>query len=197
MARYCRSEVRMVIAVGRLHQIPATIEGEVARIGGIPHDVAQLPLVEHLSEVIPAADLLLGGGMLVLIMLVHATGVRAVTNYVVRRSKVLLARPSRWRVDALMSLTVFMLLGLHLLEIFGWAATLVYSGLVPDWHAAGFFAGNTYTTLGYGAFILPDGWKMLAPIMAISGLFAFGWSTSVLVDLMVRCQSIKVAASQE
>jgi hypothetical protein len=81
----------MVIAVGALHQLPATIEGEVARIGGIPHDVAQLPLMEHLSEVIPAADLLLGGGMLVLIMLVHAAGVRAVTNYVVHRSKVLLA----------------------------------------------------------------------------------------------------------
>ena len=186
--------MRIVIAVGRLHQIPATIEGEVARIGGIPRDI---PLVEHLSEVIPTADLLLGGGMLVLVMLVHATGVRTVTNYVVRRSKVLLARPSRWRVDVLMSLTVFMLLGLHLLEIFGWAATLVYAGLVPDWHAAGFFAGSTYTTLGYGVFILPDGWKMLAPIMAISGLFAFGWSVSVLVDLMARCQSIKVAASQE
>ena len=186
-----------MIAVGRLHQIPATIEGAVARIESIPHDVSQLALMEHLSEVIPAADLVLGGGMLVLIMLVHATGVRAVTNYVVRRSKVLLARPSRWRVDVLMSLTVFMLLGLHLLEIFGWAATLVYAGLVPDWHAAGFFAGSTYTTLGYGAFILPDGWKMLAPIMAISGLFAFGWSVSVLVDLMARCQSIKVAASQE
>jgi hypothetical protein len=150
--------------------------------------------MQHLAEVMPVADLLLGGGMLVLIMLVHAAGVRAVTNYVLHRSQVLLARPSRWRVDVLMSVTVFMLLGLHLLEIFGWAATLVYSGLVPNWHVAGFFVGNTYTTLGYGTFILPDGWKMLATLMAISGLFAFGWSTSVLVDLMARCQTIKVAA---
>ena len=91
---------------------------------------------------------------------------------------------------------VFILLGLHVFEIFAWAASLVYSGLVPDWRVAGFFAGNTYTTIGYGAFILPDGSKMLAPIIAMSGLFTFGWTGSVLVDLVGRCQKIKDAAAQ-
>ena len=36
---------------------------------------------------------------------------------------------------------------------------------------------------------------MLAPIIAISGLFTFGWSGSVLVDLVGRCQKIKDAAA--
>ena len=45
--------------------------------------------------------------MVLLIMLVHAAGVRAVTHYVLHRSKVLLARPRAWRVDVLMSVTVF------------------------------------------------------------------------------------------
>jgi len=36
---------------------------------------------------------------------------------------------------------------------------------------------------------------MLAPIMAISGLFTYGWSGSVLVDLIGRCQKIKEAAA--
>ena len=143
----------------------------------------------------PAADLLLGGVMLVVVMLVHTAGVRATTNRVLHRSNVLMARPSRWRADLLMSGMVFALLGLHLLEMFAWAASLVYSGLVPDWRTAGFFAGNTYTTIGYGNFILPDGWKMLAPIIAISGMFTFGWSGSVLVDLIGRCQKIKDAAA--
>ena len=39
--------------------------------------------------------------------------------------------------------------------------------------AAGFFDGNTYTTVGYGAFVLPAGWEMLAPIIAMSGLFVW------------------------
>ena len=144
----------------------------------------------------PAADLLLGGMMLVFIMLVHTAGVRCDEQpRPASFGRLCMARPSRWRADLLMSGMVFALLGLHLLEMFAWAASLVYSGLVPDWRMAGFFAGNTYTTIGYGNFVLPDGWKMLAPIIAISGLFTFGWSGSVLVDLIGRCQKIKDAAA--
>ncbi len=179
-----------------LHRVTATTDSHVVEIETtVSHDILQLPLLQHLTEVIPAADLLVGGAMLILIMLVHAAGVRATSNHVLRRSRVLLARPTYWRADVLMSSTVFMLLGLHLLEVFAWAATLVYSGLVPNWRMAGFFAGNTYTTVGYGTFILPDGWRMLAPIIAISGLFTFGWSGSVLVDLIGRCQKIKDVAT--
>ena len=134
-------------------------------------DISQLPLLQHLTEVMPAADLLLGGAMLIVIMLMHAAGVRATSNHILRRSSALLARPTWWRADLLMSRMVFVLLSLHLVEMAAWAAALVYSGLVPDWRTAGFFAGNTYTTIGYANFILPDGWKMLAPIIAISGLF--------------------------
>jgi hypothetical protein len=36
---------------------------------------------------------------------------------------------------------------------------------------------------------------MLAPIIAISGLFTFGWSGSVLVDIVARCQRIKDAVA--
>ena len=70
----------------------------------------------------------------------------------------------------------------------------MYSNLVPDWRSAGFFAGNTYTTVGYGNFILPNGWRMLAPIIAMSGLFTFGWSGSVLVDFVRRLNTIRDAA---
>jgi hypothetical protein len=178
-----------------LAQVAATTDGSVAGLEAVSRDISQLPLLQHVSEVMPAADLFLGGVMLVFIMLVHTAGVRATSNHVLRRSGVLMARPSRWRADLLMSGMVFALLGLHLFEMFAWAASLVYSGLVPDWRMAGFFAGNTYTTIGYGNFVLPDGWKMLAPIIAISGLFTFGWSGSVLVDLIGRCQKIKDAAA--
>ncbi len=175
--------------------IPGVVESGVAQIEALPGDIARFPMLQHLMEVIPAADLLFGGAMLLVIVIFHATGVRFVTNHVVHRSQIILLHPTAWRADLLMSGTVFMLLALHLLEIVIWAAALVYSGLVPDWRASGFFAGNTYTTVGYGAFVLPAGWHMLAPIIAISGLFTFGWSGSVLVDLVGRCQKIKDAAA--
>jgi hypothetical protein len=180
---------------GMLSQAVPTPEGRVPGIETMSRDISQIPLLQQASEVMPAADVVFGGAMLIVIMLMHATGVRATSNHVLHRSSVLLARPTRWRADLLMSSTVLALLALHLLELFAWAAALVYSGLVPDWRMAGFFAGNTYTTIGYGTLILPDGWKMLTPIIAISGLFTFGWSGSVLVDLVGRCQKIKEAAT--
>jgi ion channel len=150
-----------------------------------------LPFLSHLAQVMPAADVAFGGGMLLIIMIIHATGVRAVTSYVAHRTHAILARPRAWRADLLMATSVFMLLVLHLVELVVWATSLVWGGLVPSWRAAGFFAGNTYTTVGYGNFVLPQGWEMLAPIIAMSGLFAFGWSGSVLVDIVSRCQRIK------
>ena len=173
-----------------LQQIPGTLERGAT-------DIEQLPLLEHISAVMPAADLLFGGAVLILIVLVHAAGVRAVTTHVLRRTQVIMQSPSRWEADFLMASIVFMLLALHVSEMFLWAAALVYSGLVPDWRAAGFFAGNTYTTVGYGSFILPNGWRMLAPIIAMSGLFTFGWSGSVLVDFVRRLNQIRDAAGSK
>ena len=169
-----------------LRQIPGTLERGAA-------DIAQLPLFEHLSAVMPAADLFFGGAMMILIVLVHAAGVRTVTTHVLRRTQVIMQRPSRWEADLLMASIVFMLLALHVVEICIWSAALVYSNLVADWRSAGFFAGNTYTTVGYGNFILPDGWRMLAPIIAMSGLFTFGWSGSVLVDFVRRINEVRDA----
>jgi len=170
------------------------LAAEMSNLDALPRDIMQVPLIEHIREVLPAADLFFGAAMLILIMLIHAAGVRAATNRLLHRTAVILARPTQWRADLLMSGIVFILLSLHLVELFAWAAALVYSGLVSDWRAAGFFAGNTYTTIGYGGDILPSGWRMLAPFIAISGLFTFGWSGSVLVDLIGRCQRIKDAA---
>jgi len=170
-----------------LRQIPGTLERGAA-------DIAQLPLFEHLSAVMPAADLFFGGAMLVFIILVHAAGVRSVTSHVATRSASIMLRPTLWRADLLMGSIVFLLLALHVAEMMIWAAALVYSNLVSDWRTAGFFAGNTYTTVGYGDFVLPNGWRMLAPIIAMSGLFTFGWSGSVLVDFVQRINKLRDAA---
>ena len=160
----------------------------------ISHDVGQWQALHDLAEVLPVADLVFGGGILVIVVLIHAAGLRAVGDHVSRRVDAIRAHPTLWHADLLMSSIVFLLLALHLSEIFVWSAALVFSGLVPNWHNAGFFAGNTYTTIGYGTFLLPPGWEMVAPIMAISGLFAFGWTGSVLVDYVRRIHEIRDAA---
>jgi hypothetical protein len=170
---------------------PAAAQGELAKVESLS---AELPLIQHMTEVMPVPDFFFGGGMLLVIVLIHATGMRLLTNQFEKRVQSLGVVHSTWRPDVLMGFVVTLMLLLHLLEIWAWAAALVYSGLVVNWRAAGFFAANTYTTVGYGNFLLPDGWHMLAPIIAISGLFTFGWTGSVLVEIVRRCQEIKTAA---
>jgi len=170
---------------------PAEARDDLARLESLGADV---PLIQHLTEVMPVPDFIFGGGMLMLIVLIHATGLRVLTNRFEKRILTFGIQRSTWRPDVLMGFVVFLMLLLHLVEIWVWSAALVYSGLVADWRSAGFFAANTYTTVGYGNFLLPDGWHMLAPIIAISGLFTLGWTGSVLVEIVRRCQEIKTAA---
>jgi len=151
---------------------------EVARV---------LPVLQAL----PAGDLLLGGLMLVIIVLIHGAGMRLITGHVLRRSKVIAQHPTEWRADLLLAGVIILMLSVHLFETVVWTTLLVRTHLVSNWSDAGFFAANTYTTLGYGSVILPQHWKMLAPIMAISGMFTFGWTGSVLVDIVGRVNRLK------
>ncbi|MCC6870460.1 MAG: hypothetical protein IT522_16730 [Burkholderiales bacterium] len=193
----------MIDAITRVAQAPPPavppstthLDGAAAALGNVPADIAALPFLQHLAQALPVADIAFGGAMLIIIILIHATGVRVVTDIVAKRMRVIMAHPRVWQADAVMSLSVVLLLVLHLVETMVWASSLVYGGLVTDWRAAGFFAGNTYTTVGYGAFVLPQGWEMVAPIIAMSGLFTFGWSGSVLVTIVARCQRVKDLAT--
>ncbi len=155
---------------------------------------AEVPLIQHMMQVMPVPDFFFGGGMLLLIVLIHAAAMRMLTDRFESSMQALGPRGSTWRPDLLMGGVVLLMLLLHLVEIWVWSAALVYSGLVDNWRAAGFFAANTYTTVGYGNFLLPEGWHMLAPIIAMSGLFTFGWTGSVLVEIVRRCQEAKAVA---
>lgn len=168
-----------------------------ARLEAVESLGTDVPLIQHMADVMPLPDFVFGGGMLLLIVLVHATGMRMLTDRFERRIQALRQLKSTWRPDLLLGRVVTLMLLLHLFEIWVWAAALVYSGLVENWRAAGFFAANTYTTVAYGNFLLPDGWHMLAPIIAMSGLFTFGWTGSVLVEVVRRCQAAKGLALRQ
>jgi hypothetical protein len=163
-------------------------------MGTIEQDLTRWPVLQHLSEVMPFADLVFGGGMLIVIMVLHGVGVRLLNAIFGGPMRALVDHPSVWRVELILYSSVGLLLLIHLLEILVWAGALVRSGIVPDVRIAGLFAANTYTTLGSNTYALPTQWAMLAPIMAISGLFTFGWTSAVLVELVGRSQRIRNAA---
>ena len=165
------------------------VERAVGELERVPKAVEKLGLAP-LTEIIPVPDLLFGGAMLVVMGVIHASGTNLISTHFSRRAKALRAHPVGWQIELLLGYAIFLLLGLHLLEIVVWAVGLHYSGLVPNWRLAGLFAANNYTALGSGT-VLPVGWGMLTPIIAISGLFTFGWTGSVLVNMVGRYNQLR------
>jgi hypothetical protein len=161
-----------------------------------PELVQRIEEVLPLQTIVPFADLMLGGGMLLLVVILHGFLMRWVQTHVATRSKVLERQPVEWRADLVMALAVFALLAAVLVEMVLWTAAIKYAGLFQTWRGAAYYAANTYTTLGYGTKMLPEAWQMVGPIMAISGLFTFGWTGSVLVDVVGRLGRVKDLARQ-
>jgi hypothetical protein len=80
--------------------------------------------------------------------------------------------------------SVLLLLALHIVEVVMWAYSLMYLGLIAHAYDAIYYCANAYTTLGYGTVDLESHWRNISPIISISGLFTFAWTTSVLVDVV-------------
>jgi hypothetical protein len=177
-----------------LRQLPGEVKRDIQDAEAVIVAEVNPPIFERVEAFMPAADLFFGGAMLLIIVFVHASGVRLVASRFQRRMEALRERPSTWKPDLHMIGAVVMLLSVHLIEIFIWAGSLVGAGLIPNWRDAGYIAANTYTAVGYGSFDVPVGWRMLQPFLALSGLFTIGWSVSVLVEIVRGSQEVKAAA---
>ena len=57
---------------------------------------------------------------------------------------------------------------------------------MPDAESAFYFAGVTYTTVGYGELVLSKPWRMLAPIEALTGILMCGLSAGVFFAVLLR-----------
>jgi hypothetical protein len=139
-----------------------------------------------IDEIFPTDALILGGLVLIAVVLFHGIVMRWVQAHVAARDPFIRRSPHAWRSDLVMASVILALLGAGLVEVTVWTAALKYSGLFPTWVGAAAYSASSYTTLGNATRNPPPGWNMLGPIIAISGLFTFGWSGSVLVEVVHR-----------
>jgi len=91
-----------------------------------------------------------------------------------------------WRVSLLVSVTIGLLALIHLLESLIWVVPIWWLGLIPSLHDTYLYVLEAYTTLGEGSVSLPKGWQIVGPMIAMSGLFTFSWTGSVLVYVMTE-----------
>jgi hypothetical protein len=75
---------------------------------------------------------------------------------------------------------------LHFAETLVWAIPVFLTGWIPSMRDSYYYVLESYTTLGEGTVSLPDRWRLIGPIIAMSGLFTFGWTASALVNIMTE-----------
>lgn len=142
-------------------------------------------LPQFFSDFVPLEVLLFGGVMLVIIVLIHGAGLNRIVARYRRKADWLRAKGFHPHLATYIfaGAILFMLL-LHVSEAAIWGIVLYKAGLITSLRDSMYFSANTYTTIGYGLMILPQSWRELAPIMAISGLFTFAWTTGEMFGIV-------------
>jgi len=142
----------------------------------------------------PVLEILLGTLPLLATLFIHGAGMNIV-QWGFRRHR-RSQRVSRLRNSAYFAVTILIMVVTHLSEIGLWTAALIGLGAIESLRDAYYYVAGTYTTLGYGEGTLPAQWRLMAPMIAISGLFAFGWTTSVLMNLVAQVNADRDAAER-
>lgn len=96
----------------------------------------------------------------------------------------------RYHHTIVIILTAMMLLFiLHLLTNFGWGCFIVWEGAAPSFREGVYYSLENYTSLGLTRVDVADRWRMLAPMISLSGVFCLSWSTAVLVSFFNQLYS--------
>jgi len=91
-----------------------------------------------------------------------------------------------WPVTRMFVFVAAWIVLLHLAEIAVWAVFYLWRGAMPDLAAALYFSAVTYTTTGYGDLVLPEGWRLLGGVHALTGILMCGWSTGFFFAVVNR-----------
>ena len=154
-----------------------------------------------MDQLTPVVEITLGSAPLIATLFIHGVGMGLVQQ-VFEKGAIPQYR-KRGHAVVYFALIIVLMLVTHLAEIIMWSAVLIGLEAVPPvFRDAFYYVAGTYTTLGYGEGTLPKAWRLLAPMIAISGLFAFGWTTGSLFSFvtqasLLRTQHKAVSPSQK
>ncbi len=81
-------------------------------------------------------------------------------------------------------IAVFLVIAIHFAEIIVWAYVCVAFKVFPTNPQTFFFAGEMYTTVGYGDYKLTEQWRILPIIISFTGIFAVSMSGAALYTMM-------------
>jgi hypothetical protein len=81
-------------------------------------------------------------------------------------------------------LAILLIIASHLIEIIAWSYICVAFQVFPTNPQTFYFAGEMYTTVGYGSYNLSERWRILPIIISFTGIFAVSMSGAALYSMM-------------
>lgn len=120
------------------------------------------------------ARLLIAFGLMALCVSIHAWGITVALRWTRLQANAIAGfRATTWLLVRVAGWVVL----LHLVEIVAWALIYAWRGAMPDLPTAVYFSAVTYTTTGYGDVVLPEAWRLVGAVEALTGILMCGWST--------------------
>ena len=128
--------------------------------------------------------LLIAGALVAMTVAIHSVGLVLLLRASVRSRA---TPPTRfWPVTWHLIRLTWCLVLIHLVEISVWGMFYCWQNCMPDAESAFYFAGVTYTTVGYGDLVLPKPWRMLGPVEGLTGILMCGLSTGLFFAVLSR-----------
>lgn len=81
-------------------------------------------------------------------------------------------------------IAILLIIGSHFLEIIAWTYICMALKVFPTNPQTFYFAGEMYTTVGFGQYKLSEQWRILPIIISFSGIFAVSMSGAALYSMM-------------
>ena len=129
------------------------------------------------------AQLMIAWCLMGLCVAIHAAGVTSALRWLRRPS---LSAQGFWSLTWLFIRVAGWIVFFHLVEITVWGLLYHWKGAMADLTSALYFSAVTYTTTGYGDLVLPDDWRLVGGVEALTGILMCGWSTGFFFAVVSR-----------
>lgn len=122
--------------------------------------------------------------LMALCVVIHALGLAAVHHRLRRYAGA--GAPSSLRSAVVLIAVAACAILLHLVQIAVWAMFYALDHGMPDLTTALYFSAVTYTTTGYGDFVLAPEWRLVGGVEALTGILMCGLSTGFFFAVLLK-----------
>ena len=119
-------------------------------------------------------------GLFAICVVVHCLGLLTLGKWLVQRRSTLERHAGLGYLTILLVVITAIITLLHLVEASLWALLFRWWLLFPDLESSLYFSLTSYTTAGYGDLLMPQRWRFLGCVEAVTGVLLTGLSTAFL-----------------